>query len=69
MKAPDCIFRLDRHTRFLQGQAKSCRQIVPRVIGADQPLSGRDSHLQRLPGSITRATISRAKTLRRLEAF
>jgi hypothetical protein len=66
MKAPDRIFRLDRHTRFLQGQAvpstKSCGQIVPRVIVLIDLCRVRISHLQRLPASITRATIFQAES-------
>jgi hypothetical protein len=58
MKAPDCIFRLDPHTRFLQGQAlpstRSRGQIVPRVIVLIDLCRAGISHLQRLPASITR---------------
>ena len=61
MKAPDCIFRLDPHTRFLQGQAlpstRSRGQIVPRVIVLIDLCRAGISHLQRLPASITRAAI------------
>lgn len=50
MKAPDFIFRLDRHRRFLQGQAspspKILRgQIAPRVIALIEPLFGPGFHI------------------------
>jgi hypothetical protein len=63
MKAPDFIFRLDRHRGdSCQGQAspstRSCGEIVPRVIAPIDLCRAGISHLQRLPASITRAAIS-----------
>jgi hypothetical protein len=69
MKAPDFIFRLDRHRRFLSGQAspstRSCGEIVLRVIALIDLCRTGISHLQRLPVSITRAAILEAKSQRR----
>ena len=46
MKAPDFIFRLDRHRRFLSGPSLALDQILwadcPASDCADRPLSGRD---------------------------
>jgi len=45
MRAPACIFQLDRHTRFLQGQALPSTNLgadCPASDCADRPMSGRD---------------------------
>jgi len=46
MKAPDFIFRLERHRRFLSGPSLALDQILwgdrPASDCADRPLSGRD---------------------------
>ena len=61
MKAPDFIFRLDRHKRFLSGPSLAPDQIlweiVPRVIAPIDLCQAGISRLQRLPASITRAAI------------
>jgi len=63
MKGPDLIFRLEMHRQFLSGPClpptRSCGHIAPRVIALIDRCRAGISHLQRLPASITRATIWR----------
>ena len=71
MKDPDFVFRLDRHRRSCQGQAslstRSRGQIAPRVIVPIDLCRAGISYLQRLPASITRATLCQEETRRRVE--
>ncbi len=63
MNAPDFIFRLDRHRRFLSGPSLALAQDIERADRSASDCADRTfvrawiSHLQRLPASIARATI------------